>query len=103
MQPALRFAVLADPTRCRVVELLHERRQPVHELARAFAIGRPAISRHLRVLKDASLVREEKRGREYAYSLQRRPLRLLTAWHRHWNCTRASTLGLSAAKGRPSS
>ena len=50
------FSALADPTRCRVVEMLHERSRPVHELAAAFDISRPAISRHLKVLKDAGLV-----------------------------------------------
>lgn len=86
MQPAPQFAALADPTRCRVIELLHERPRPVHELAAAFDISRPAISRHLRVLKDAELVREEKQGRKNVYSLQRQRLRPLAEWlNRHWN------------------
>jgi DNA-binding transcriptional ArsR family regulator len=86
MAPDAQFAALADPTRCRVVELLHERPLPVHELAAAFSISRPAISRHLRVLKDAGLVREEKQGRENVYSLQRQRLRPLADWlSRHWN------------------
>lgn len=80
MSPVAQFAALADPTRCRVVELLHERPRPVHELAAAFSISRPAISRHLRVLKEAALVREERQGRENFYSLQRRQLEPLTAW-----------------------
>lgn len=80
------FAALADPTRCKVIELLHEHPCPVHELAAAFDISRPAISRHLRVLKDAGLVREEKQGRENVYKLQRQRLRPLADWlNRHWN------------------
>lgn len=75
-----KFSALADPTRLRVVEMLHERSRPVHELAAAFAISRPAISRHLRVLKDARLVKEEKRGRENVYSLQRAQLKPLADW-----------------------
>ena len=90
MAPDVQFAALADPTRCRVVELLHGRPLPVHELAAAFSISRPAISRHLRVLKDAGLVREEKHGRENLYSLQRQRLRPLADWlNRHWNSRRA--------------
>jgi DNA-binding transcriptional ArsR family regulator len=86
MQPASHFAALADPTRCRVIELLHERPRPVHELAAAFSISRPAISRHLRVLKNAELVHEEKQGRENIYSLRRHHLRPLADWlNRHWN------------------
>jgi DNA-binding transcriptional ArsR family regulator len=74
------FSALADPTRCRVVEMLHERSRPVHELAAAFDISRPAISRHLKVLKDAGLVIEEKAGRENLYSLQRAHLKPMQDW-----------------------
>ena len=80
MTPVAQFAALADPTRCRVLELLNERARPVHELASAFSISRPAISRHLRVLKDAELVREEKRGRENVYALDIVRLDDIKAW-----------------------
>jgi DNA-binding transcriptional ArsR family regulator len=74
------FSALADPTRSRVVEMLHLKSRPVHELAAAFDISRPAISRHLRVLKDAGLVKEEKSGRENVYSLQRGKLKPMLDW-----------------------
>lgn len=74
------YSALADPTRLRVLELLHDRARPVHELAAAFDISRPAISRHLRVLKEAGLVREVKQGRENLYSFQRDELKLGIAW-----------------------
>ena len=80
MSVDVQFAALADATRCRVVELLHERPRPVHELASAFSISRPAISRHLRVLKEAGLVQEERRGREHVYSLRRQRLRSPSDW-----------------------
>ena len=80
MTPVAQFAALADPTRFRVLELLNERARPVHELASAFSISRPAISRHLRVLKDAELVREEKRGRENVYALDIVRLDDIKAW-----------------------
>jgi DNA-binding transcriptional ArsR family regulator len=80
-----RFAALADETRCRMIEMLNERPLPVHELAAAFAISRPAVSRHLRVLREADLVAEERRGRENVYSLRRAELRALGHWlERHW-------------------
>jgi DNA-binding transcriptional ArsR family regulator len=78
--PVDQFSALADPTRCRVIEMLHERPMPVHELSAAFDISRPAISRHLRVLKDARLVKEEKQGRENVYSLQRARLKPMANW-----------------------
>src|SRR4051794_37468009 len=80
MTPVIQFAALADSTRCRVLELLNERPRPVHELAGAFSISRPAISRHLRVLKEAELVREEKRGRENVYALDIARLDDIKAW-----------------------
>lgn len=80
MSPVDQFAALADPTRCRVVELLSGKARPVHELAAVFDISRPAISRHLRVLKEAGLVKEEKRGRENVYALQRARLKPMQDW-----------------------
>ena len=80
MSPVDQFAALGDPTRCRVVELLSGKARPVHELAAAFDISRPAISRHLRVLKEAGLVKEEKRGRENVYALQRARLKPMQDW-----------------------
>jgi DNA-binding transcriptional ArsR family regulator len=74
------YSALADPTRLRVLELLHDKPRPVHELAGAFDISRPAISRHLRVLKEAGLVREVKQGRENLYSFQRDELKAGIAW-----------------------
>lgn len=80
MPPVDQFSALADPTRCRVIELLHQRPMPVHELTAAFDISRPAISRHLRVLKEARLVKEEKKGRENVYALQRPRLKPMLQW-----------------------
>ncbi len=60
--------------------MLHERSRPVHELAAVFDISRPAISRHLKVLKDAGLVTEEKAGRENVYSLQRAQMKPMEDW-----------------------
>jgi DNA-binding transcriptional ArsR family regulator len=53
------FAALADPTRRRVVEILRERPQRAGELAAAFEMSAPAMSRHLRVLRQTGLVAED--------------------------------------------
>jgi DNA-binding transcriptional ArsR family regulator len=74
------YSALADPTRLKVLDMLHEKSRPVHELAAAFDISRPAISRHLRVLKEAGLVKEIKQGRENVYSFQREPLKAGATW-----------------------
>ena len=80
MSPDALFSALGDPTRCRVVELLAATPRPVHELAAEFAISRPAISRHLRVLKEAGLVIEQKKGRENVYALQRAHMKPALVW-----------------------
>ena len=80
MRPIDQFAALADATRCRILEMLNEKPYPVHELAAAFDISRPAISRHLKVLKDAGLVREEKLGRENIYALESSKLISVDRW-----------------------
>lgn len=54
--------------------------KPVKTLASGFSRGRPAISEHLKVLREAGLVREEPRGRENYYHLDAAPLRAATEW-----------------------
>lgn len=78
--PIALYSALADATRCRIVEILLAGPIPVHTLANAFSISRPAISRHLRVLKTAGLVAEVKKGRENLYALRPAKLNLATAW-----------------------
>lgn len=74
------FHAVADPTRRAILDRLREGGAPVHELAAGFRMTRPAISKHLRVLRDASLVMESKEGRERIYELQPAPLRDVAAW-----------------------
>lgn len=78
--PVAVFSALADSTRCRILALLLAGPVPVHRLAAAFSISRPAISRHLRVLKEAGLVAEVKQGRENLYALRTTPLARAQAW-----------------------
>jgi DNA-binding transcriptional ArsR family regulator len=80
MPPTPIFVALADPTRCRIIEILNEGPQPVHVLAASFAISRPAISRHLRVLKQARLISEKKSGRENLYRLHKKRLEPAQDW-----------------------
>lgn len=80
MPPLPVLIALADPTRCRIIEILRDGPQPVHVLAGSFEISRPAISRHLRVLKQARLISEKKAGRENRYALHPNRLKPL----RHW-------------------
>jgi DNA-binding transcriptional ArsR family regulator len=63
------FESLGDPQRRAIVELLRTGEKSVREIADALPISRPAVSRHLRLLKDAGLVTEEPRGTRRIYRL----------------------------------
>jgi DNA-binding transcriptional ArsR family regulator len=64
------FESLGDPQRRAIVELLRTGEKSVREIADALPISRPAVARHLRLLKDAGLVTEEPRGTRRIYRLQ---------------------------------
>lgn len=68
--PGEPFGALGDPNRRAIVELLGQRQRSVQELADELPISRPAVSRHLRLLKDAGLVTEEPEGTRRIYRLQ---------------------------------
>jgi DNA-binding transcriptional ArsR family regulator len=68
------FEALGDPNRREILRLLSAGDKPVHELADELPISRPAVSRHLRLLKSAGLVAEERRGTERVYHLQEQGL-----------------------------
>jgi DNA-binding transcriptional ArsR family regulator len=71
---------LGDPTRRRIVELVAERERSAGELAAHFDVSRPAVSRHLRVLREAGLVRSRGDAQRRLYSLDPTPLAELDAW-----------------------
>ena len=66
---AASFAALADPTREAIVRLLVERERSVGEIAEQLPVSRPAVSKHLRLLEGAGLVRFESVGTRNVYSL----------------------------------
>jgi DNA-binding transcriptional ArsR family regulator len=74
------FHAVADPTRRAILDRLRVGSAPVHELAEGFPMSRPAISKHLRVLREAHLVRERRDGRERVYEINPGPLRDVAAW-----------------------
>ncbi len=71
---------LADPTRRRIVELLAERERSAGELAAQFPVSRPAVSRHLRVLRETGLVQRRGEAQRRLYSLDPTPLAELDEW-----------------------
>jgi DNA-binding transcriptional ArsR family regulator len=71
---------LADPVRRAILERLAEGEVGAGVIAAAFPVSRPAISRHLRVLREAGLVTSRVHGQQRIYALDRRPLAELDAW-----------------------
>ena len=64
------FRAIADPTRRAILDRLRQGPAPVNELASAFSQSRPAISKHLRILRELRVVSEQKLGRERLYRLE---------------------------------
>ena len=80
------LAALADPTRRTLFELLAEAPRPVGELARQVPVSRPAVSQHLRVLKNAGLVLDRPAGTRRVYHLNPEGLGALRAYlDRFWD------------------
>ena len=74
------IAVLADPNRFRIVELLRTGPLPVNDIAGSLRLNQPQVSKHLKVLKDAGWVDVEARAQQRLYDLQAAPLRELSDW-----------------------
>src|SRR5713101_8797813 len=82
--PEAAFSALADPTRRAVLDLLRVGTRPAGEIARAFPVSRPAISKHLRILRRAHLVEERREGRHRMYQLNPEPLKAVDSWLEHY-------------------
>ncbi|HXM20846.1 MAG TPA: metalloregulator ArsR/SmtB family transcription factor [Terriglobales bacterium] len=74
------FSALADPIRRAVLDLLRQGSQPAGRIAQAFPVSRPAISKHLRLLRKAHLVQERREGRHRLYRLNPEPLQAVDSW-----------------------
>ncbi len=74
------FGVLAEPHRRRILDLVRDGERSVGELAEALAVSQPAVSKHLRVLREAGLVQARVDEQRRLYRLRPEPLRDLDAW-----------------------
>jgi DNA-binding transcriptional ArsR family regulator len=74
------FEVLAEPTRRRILDLLLQRPRLVGELTEALGMSQPGTSKHLRVLREAGLVRVRPEAQRRWYELRPEPLADLDAW-----------------------
>jgi DNA-binding transcriptional ArsR family regulator len=74
------FAVLAEPTRREILDLLRDGERPVGELVDALRMSQPAVSKHLRVLRDAGLVSVRADAQRRFYGLRPEPLGEIDEW-----------------------
>jgi DNA-binding transcriptional ArsR family regulator len=84
--PSVRFAALADPTRREIFERVAKRPAAVGVLAQGMPVSRPAVSQHLKVLKEAGLVTETTEGTRHIYRLDPRGIAAMRDWlDEHWS------------------
>jgi DNA-binding transcriptional ArsR family regulator len=74
------YEALAEPRRRQILDLLRERERPVGELVERLAVSQPAVSKHLRVLRDAGLVDVRRDAQRRWYRLRPGPLAEVDAW-----------------------
>jgi DNA-binding transcriptional ArsR family regulator len=86
------FAILAEPTRRKILDLLRDGEQPVGDLVDRLRLSQPGVSKHLRVLRDAGLVEVRPHGQRRLYRLQPEPLREVDEWLEPYRRLWASSL-----------
>jgi DNA-binding transcriptional ArsR family regulator len=92
------FGALADPTRRQIFERLAVGPRAVGEIARGLPVSRPAVSQHLKVLKDAGLVKDRAEGTRRVYSIDPHGLGAIRAWlDQFWGGAPQATSSESAA------
>ncbi|MFD3373181.1 MULTISPECIES: ArsR/SmtB family transcription factor [unclassified Streptomyces] len=106
------WAALADPHRRVIVALLLERPRPVGEIVEACGLSQPSTSKHLKVLRDAGLVRVRQDAQRRVYALDPAPIAELDAWlapyRKLWSASldalgrRLDETATAAAQGEPS-
>lgn len=97
------LSAIVDPTRRRILELLRDGEVAAGELAEEFSVSRPAVSRHLRVLREAGLVSSRVDGQRRLYALEAGPLAELDAWlepYRRFWAQRLDALDTEIRRGR---
>ena len=86
------FEVLAEPNRRRILDLLRVAERPVGDLVAVLAVTQPAVSKHLRVLREAGLVDVRSDGQRRLYRVRAAPLRAVDEWLEPYRALWASRL-----------
>jgi DNA-binding transcriptional ArsR family regulator len=86
------FDVIAEPNRRRILDLLLEHELPVGDLVRELAVSQPAVSKHLRILREAGLVEVRSDAQRRLYRVRAEPLRAVDDWLEPYRARWASRL-----------
>ena len=86
------FEALAEPNRRRILDLLREEERPVGDLVRQLAVSQPAVSKHLRVLRETGLVEVRVDAQRRLYRVRAEPLREVEEWLQPYRLLWASRL-----------
>ncbi|MBX3148447.1 MAG: winged helix-turn-helix transcriptional regulator [Gemmatimonadales bacterium] len=86
------FGAIADPTRRAILDALREGPLAAGDIANLFPVSRPAVSRHLRVLRQAGLLRERRVAQSRIYALDPEPLQRVEQWLSHYRVFWAARL-----------
>ena len=86
------FDVLAEPNRRRILDLLRASERPVGELVESLELSQPAVSKHLRILREAGLVEVRADAQRRVYRVHAEPLRTVEEWLRPYRRMWASHL-----------
>jgi DNA-binding transcriptional ArsR family regulator len=94
------FEALADPTRRRIVELVSDGERSAGQIAEAFEISRPGVSKHLRILRENGVIRAREDGTRRLYSLAADGLVELDDWLQRFWTNRLDALETELRRGR---
>ena len=78
------YKAISDPNRRIVLDMLAHGEQPVSAILIRVDLTQPALSQHLKVLRDVGLVRQRRHGRERIYALNPKPLKEISDWLQHY-------------------
>ena len=97
------FRAVADPTRRAIIDRLRAGPLSVHEIASGFPMSRAAISKHLRILRGAQLVKQHRDGREWYYEFNPIPLLEIDQWLGTYRTTLRLAVARQATQREPNS
>jgi DNA-binding transcriptional ArsR family regulator len=98
---AVTFELLAEPNRRRILDLLRDRERPVGDLVTELGVSQPAVSKHLRALREGGLVEVRSDAQRRLYRVRSEPLRAIDEWLEPYRLMWEARLGAPRRPRRP--